>query len=121
MRLTRTHTLPNGLRVRLRFPHAGDRRALRDLHGRLDLPVDELELRRALRHDRREHVAVCAIGWLGREERLVGFAAGDVGGADPPLLVADREVAPRLEELLVAALADCGVTAAAAGAEERAV
>jgi hypothetical protein len=110
MHLSRSHTLPNGLRVRLRLPHAGDHRALRALHEGRELAATPLELRRALRHDPRDHVAVCATGWVGRQERLVGFAAADVHGAEPVLLLADEDVAPDVSELLLAALADCGVT-----------
>ncbi|HEU4977981.1 MAG TPA: hypothetical protein VFT42_03720 [Solirubrobacteraceae bacterium] len=111
MRLFGTHTLPGGRRVRARLPHTSDRRALRELQARLGLPdAGELEICRALRHQPRDHVAICATAWTGGREQLVGFACGDVAGTEPVVVVADEDVAPGLHDLLLRALAECGVT-----------
>lgn len=110
MRLSHTHTLPSGLRVRLRLPHTSDRRALRELHARLGLPAGDLELGRALRHHPRDHVAICATAWIDAVERLVGFACADVRGGAPVVVVADEDAAPGVRDLLLAGLAEAGVT-----------
>jgi hypothetical protein len=111
MHLSRTHPLDNGLRVRLRLPHTSDRRALRLLLDRLGEPAGELELRRALRHHPREHVAICASAWIGGGEQLVGFACADVRGTAPVAVIADEDSAPGVHDLLLEALAGYGVSA----------
>jgi hypothetical protein len=110
MRLSHSHQIGNGTRVRLRLPQPRDRRALRELHMRLGSPAGELELRRALRHQPGSHVAVCATAWIAGGEQLVGFACADVRGSEPVVVIADEGTAPGVRMLLLEALAECGVT-----------
>jgi hypothetical protein len=107
MLLTSSHRLPNGLRVRLRYPHTRDRAAVGALYGRLGLPCDELELRRLLSFDLRRRRVIFAVAWLDGVETLVG-AAGTTHDGDPTpdVLVADESLAPGVAELLRAALAE---------------
>lgn len=72
--LDRFHRLADGVKVRLRLPHVGDRRGLEDLLERLGLAADELDARWA--PGRRW--AVMATSWDGGSERVVGFAAVDL-------------------------------------------
>jgi hypothetical protein len=90
------HTLPGGLRVRLRLPHSSDR------HRVAALPApDELEAGRLLRFDPRRRLVLCATAWIGGSEALVGCGAIDLRpGAAPDLLLADETAAPQLGELL---------------------
>jgi hypothetical protein len=85
--LTGSHTLANGVRVRLR------------------LDAGELDLQRLLHFDPRSRRAVCAFAWIGGVETLVGFAVGDrtrAGGSE--VVLADPTVAPGLDDLLLAAV-----------------
>ena len=103
--LTGSHTLANGVRVRLRLPHTGDRAALANLHDRLGLEAGELELRRLLHFDPRSRRAVCAFAWIGGVETLAGFAVGErtqAGGSE--VVLADLTIAPGLDDLLLAAV-----------------
>jgi hypothetical protein len=103
--LTGSHTLANGVRVRVRLPHTGDRAALANLHRRLGLEAGELDLHRLLHFDPRSRRAVCAFAWIGGVEMLVGFAVGDrtrVGASE--IVLVDPTVAPGLDDLLLAAV-----------------
>ena len=71
MLLFRAHTLPSGLRVRVR---------------------------RLLRYDPRARAVVCATAWVDGAERLVGFAAAEPG--DELALLADEARAPGVTEVL---------------------
>ncbi len=98
--LDTTTTLPDGVRVRVRLPHASDRPGLRALHAHLGFEVGELELARALRFDPRRRVVACVTAWDGTAERLVGYGAIDLGADDVDLLVVDATRAPGAAELL---------------------
>jgi hypothetical protein len=74
-----SHPLPDGDRVRLRFPHALDRDGLHELLAAFGLAADDLDVRRALRCVPRRRVALCATGWVDGRERLVGFGALEDG------------------------------------------
>jgi len=104
--LNHSTTLPGGLRVGVRLPRPSDRLALRALHGRLGLPVDDLEVTRLMRHDPRRRAAIVATAWTAEGQLLLGFAAGDVGAGGPDVLLADPLAGPELDELLRAALAE---------------
>ena len=90
MRLHSTDLLPDGRRVRVRLPHAGDRAGLHELLAAFGLAADDLDVRRALRWSPERPVAV-AVEWDGAVERLVGFAAAGT-------LIALPGVAPLLRE-----------------------
>jgi len=62
--------------VRIRLPHGSDRPALRALHERAGVPIDELALTRLLRVDPRERCALIATAWSAGTEAIVGFAVG---------------------------------------------
>jgi hypothetical protein len=105
MLLTGSHRLANGVRVRLRYPHARDRAAVGALHARLGLPADELEVRRMLSFDLRHRRVVVAVAWVDGVETLVGAAGGShAGDPAPDVLLADEALAPGITELLRAAL-----------------
>jgi hypothetical protein len=106
MLLNRSTTLPSGLRATVRLPHSSDRPALRALHGRLGLPVDDLEVTRLMRHDPRLRGAVVALAWTSEGHSLLGLAAGDVGADAPDVLLVDPAAGLGLAELLTAALAE---------------
>ena len=107
--LGRRHELPDGLRVYLRLPHPGDGSRMRDLHLRVGLPVDELELSRVARFDPRRGVTICATVLVGTKELLVGYATAEVAPsrvASSPTIVVDDRLAPGLGALLARALHD---------------
>ena len=111
MLLGNPHTLPGGLRVRLRLPHVSDGPALRDLLARLGLQADELEVRRALRFDPLgPAVTAFATAFLDAREQLVGVASG---GRRTDLLLADEVAAPGIGALLEAALRERAAARAA--------
>lgn len=91
MLLFRAHTLPTGLRVRVRLPHRDD------ATGLVALGAGLMEAQRLVRFDPRTEAAVCATAWVDGAETLVGFARGD-------LLLADEERAPGVTAVLEAAL-----------------
>jgi hypothetical protein len=101
--LTRSHPLPDGTRVRLRLPQAGDRAGLVALHDRLGAPLDDMRMTRILRFDPRACVSVCATTLSGGTEVLVGYGHIDRDG-ESSLVVADEALAPGVAELLRAAL-----------------
>lgn len=103
--LTRTHPLPDGSRVRLRLPHAGDRAGLTALHERLGAPLDDVRMGRILRFDPRACLSVCATMLTGSTEVLVAYGHVDRDGAGS-LVVADEVLAPGVTELVAAALAE---------------
>ena len=103
MPLGPSHTLPSGIRVRLRPPRPADFGPLAALHTRLGLAVADLELRRLLRVDPRRRLAITATARTGGSETMVGFAAAD-HGAPPDALLADERNAPGIERLLRRAL-----------------
>jgi hypothetical protein len=103
--LTRSHPLPDGNRVRLRLPHAGDREGLIALHDRLGAPLDDMRMTRILRFDPRACVSVCATMLSGLTEVLVGYGHVDRDGASS-LVVADESLAPGVTQLVRAALAE---------------
>lgn len=106
MLLNRSTTLPSGRRATVRLPHGGDRPGLRALHGRLGLPVDDLEVTRLMRHDPRQRAAVVALAWTSEGHSLLGFAAGNVGADDPDVLLVDPAAGLGLADLLTTALAE---------------
>jgi hypothetical protein len=101
--LTRTHPLPDGTRVRLRLPQAGDRAGLVALHERLGAPLDDVRMGRILRFDPRACVSVCATTLTGLTEVLVAYGHVDRDGTSS-LVVADELLAPGVSELVRAAL-----------------
>src|SRR3954447_8568200 len=88
-RVPRSPALPNGLRVRVRLPHGSDRAALRDLHERSGVPLDEVALLRLLRVDTRRRCALVARAWVSGAESVVGFADCDVPPGDELGIVTD--------------------------------
>jgi hypothetical protein len=100
----RSTALPNGLRVRVRLPHGSDRGALRDLHERAGIALDELALIRLLRVDPRRRYALVATAWVSGAESVVGFADCDVPPADELGIVTDPAFGEELRELLGDAL-----------------
>jgi hypothetical protein len=102
--LTRTHPLPDGTRVRLRLPQAGDRAGLVALHQRLGAPLDDMRMRRILRFDPRDCLSVCATVLTGLTEVLVAYGHVDRDGTSS-LVVADEIAAPGVSGLVRAALA----------------
>jgi hypothetical protein len=103
--LTRTHPLPDGTRVRLRLPHAGDRAGLVALHERVGAPLDDVRMSRILRFDPRACLSVCATMLSGLTEVLVAYGHVDRDGT-ASLVVADELLAPGVTELVAAALAE---------------
>ena len=99
-----TTTLPDGLHLRVRLPHASDRAGLRALLGRLGLEAEELDVARALRFDPARRTVACATAWIDGEERLVAWGAIDAGRHAPDLLLADDATAPGAGGALAAAL-----------------
>src|SRR3954453_6650563 len=100
----RSTALPNGLRVRVRLPHGSDRAALRDLHERAGVPLDELALTRLLRVDPRRRCALVATAWVSGAQSVVGFADCDVPPGDELGIVTDPAFGEELPELLGDAL-----------------
>lgn len=105
MLLDSTTHLPDGLRIRVRLPHAGDRPALHDLHLRVGVEVDDLELSRALRFDPRARAVACVTAWVDGSEVVVGYGAIDRGAQRPDLLISDEAAAPGVRDVLTRALA----------------
>jgi hypothetical protein len=103
--LTRTHPLPDGDRVRLRLPQAGDRAGVVALHERLGAPLDDVRMSRILRFDPRACLSVCATMLAGHGEVLVAYGHVDRDGTSS-LVVADEALAPGVTELVAAALAE---------------
>ena len=103
MLLSRSHPLPDGSRVRLRLPQAGDRDGLIALHDRLGAPLEPLRLARILRFDPRACVSVCATMLTGLNEVLVAYGHIDRDG-EASLVVADEALAPGVADLVRAAL-----------------
>jgi hypothetical protein len=103
--LSRSHPLPDGARVRLRLPHAGDRAGLTELHERLGAPLEPLRLARILRFDPQACVSVCATMLNGLSEVLVAYGHIDRDGSSS-LVVADEAAAPGVAELVRAALVE---------------
>ena len=104
-RLDGSTTLPSGLRLRLRMPHAGDAPRVRALLGTLGLAAaDDLALSRLLRFDPLERVAVVASVLTGRSETIVGIAAMDRFADAPDLVLADERNAPGAGAALAEAL-----------------
>jgi len=103
--LTRSHPLPDGSRVRLRLPQAGDRAGLVALHERLGAPLDDVRMSRILRFDPRACLSVCATALTGLSEVIVAYGHVDRDGSSS-LVVADEVLAPGVTELVAAALAE---------------
>ena len=93
------------MHVRLRVPLRSDASRLRALHDRIGLEADELAVRRMLRFDPRETVAIAATMLVGRSEEIVGFAMRDRDAEDADLLLADEALAPGIRAHLDAAMA----------------
>jgi hypothetical protein len=104
--LDTTTQLPDGVRIRLRLPHATDLDGMRALHDRLGLKADELDVARALRFDPRRRAIVCATAWLGGAEAIVGYGAISFDRSTPDLLVVDEALAPGLRALIETLLLD---------------
>jgi hypothetical protein len=100
---TTTH-LPDGARVRLRLPQAGDRQGLLQLYGRLGVHATPLDLERALRFDPRRRAVVCATAWVGVTETIVGYAAIDLDAQTLDVLMVDEDLAPGLRVVLESVL-----------------
>ena len=103
MLLSRSHPLPDGTRVRLRLPQAGDRAGLVALHDRLGAPLDPLRLASIVRFDPRACLSVCATMLTGLSEVVVAYGHIDRDGEDS-LVVADEALAPGVADLVRAAL-----------------
>ena len=103
--LSRSHSIADGTRVRLRLPHGGDRAGLEALHERLGAPLEEVRLRRILRFDPRACLSVCATTFHGMTEVLVAYGHVDREG-NGELVVADEAAAPGVTGLVRAALAE---------------
>lgn len=99
--------LPSGLRVRLRLLHGSDRAALRALHERAGLEIDDVGLGRLFSVDPLRRIAIVATAWSGSEEAIVGFAIGD-RGAEAEQVIVDSVAGPELAAVLTAALAERG-------------
>ena len=93
------HPLPDGRRVRLRLPLAGDRAAAHELLRSLGVAADDLELRRALRCIPGRRAVVVATELHGLGQRLAGFAAVDLPHGSVTVLAA-----PKAADLLRAGL-----------------
>lgn len=106
MLLANSHTLADGLRVRLRLACGRDHAAVLDLAARAGSPCGELEAHRLVRASPVDRVAVCALVWSGRREVLAGFAAADLAGGEPDVLLVDEALAPGLGPLLRSAVAE---------------
>ena len=99
MLLFRAHTLPSGLRVRVRLPQRGDLAGLLDLHERAGRSLTELAARRLLHYDPRARAVVCATAWVDGAETLVGFAAA-APGEGFEIVLADEARAPGVSGVL---------------------
>lgn len=104
MLIDATTTLPDGLHLRVRLPHAHDRTGLHALHTRLGFRVEELELARALRFDPRRRAVACAVAFVAGTELPVAWGSIEIGAGAPDLLVADEALAPGAGVVLEAAL-----------------
>lgn len=101
--LFRTHTLPAGLRVRLRFPHRGDVAGLVALHERIGRPLSEFEAGRRVHFAPAREIVLCATAWVQGVETLVGCAGAPLDGGEL-WVVADEATAPGVGDALGAAL-----------------
>ena len=106
MPLSRSITLPDGQRVRLRLTRPSDRDRLRALFTTLGLEGNDFVLGRLTRFDPRKRTAVCATVFLGGTEAVVGYGAIDRFDDRPDLLLADEATAPGVGALLAGALCD---------------
>jgi hypothetical protein len=102
--LNSTTTLPNGSRLRIRLPQAVDRSALRELHDRLGLVAEALDIARMLRFDPQRVAVGCASIWDGTHETVVGYGAIHLDADAPHLLVCDEASAPGVRDALHEAL-----------------
>lgn len=100
-----TASLPDGTRIRLRLPHARDRAGLRDLHHRLGLDADDLDIARALRFDPRVRTTLCAVTWSDGQEHVVAYASTARGSRRAETVLADERSAPGAGAIVRAALA----------------
>jgi hypothetical protein len=97
--MARTHTLPDGKRVRLRMARARDEEALRVLLRRR--PRRHGADPRALAHfDPRHRVVVCATALVGSSQEIVGMGAADLNSEQPPEVVIAEDQSRELAELL---------------------
>jgi hypothetical protein len=104
MRLDRSTTLANGLRVRLRLSRPSDRPLLRVLCTRIGLEADDLWLGRLVRYSPQDRTAICATVFGGAGEAVVGYGAIERFADDPEVLLADEDTAPGVSDLLDGAL-----------------
>jgi hypothetical protein len=103
--LSRVHTLPSGVRVRLRLVQRRDEQAIRRLLAAGGLELDDIEVMRLVRFDPCARVVICATALIGFSDAVVGVAAGDrAPGAVPDLLVVDFAAGEGLDRLLAGAL-----------------
>jgi hypothetical protein len=100
MWLDRFHTLPSGLRVRLRLTRSSDRNGIRALLERASVGIEPIGL---IRFDPRRRLVVCATALLDGRETVVGVGSIELGAGEPDLVIADRR-ADRVDELLAGAL-----------------
>jgi hypothetical protein len=103
--LSRTHELPAGPRVRLRYARRSDLRGLRALLEARDIDASDVALSRLVRYDPSRRAVICASAQIGGTEVVVGVGAIDLHEhAEPDTLVVDGALTPGLTELLAAAL-----------------
>lgn len=101
----RTHTLDDGLRVRLRLARPGDQRPLATLLDRLGFTPLEHELLELVRFDPQRRAVICATALVDGREQILGFGAislGDPGGG--ATVVVEPEHAVAVSRLLRGAL-----------------
>lgn len=102
--IDRSHTLPDGSRLRVRLPQPRDRAGLAALHGRVGLQLPAFEVARVLRFDPRSEAVAVATAFLGRQEVVVAYAVQPHGAGEPRLLVEDPAFAPHAAAAVTAAL-----------------
>lgn len=102
---SRTHRLDNGLRVRLRLARPGDEGPLAVLLARLGYDPSESELLDLVRFDPHRRAVICATALIGGRDRVLGFAAADLGAdARSATVVVDPEHARGVSRLLRSAI-----------------
>ena len=103
--LSRVHTLPSGVRVRLRLVQRRDEQAIQRLLAAAGRELPDTEVMRLVRHDPCTRVVICATALIGASDAVVGVVAGQrTPGAVAELLVVEEAVGEGLEELLSGAL-----------------
>jgi hypothetical protein len=104
MHLERLHTLPSGLRVRLRLTRSSDRTGICSLLEGGSGPGG-LEPIALTRFDPRRRLVVCATALLDGHETVVGVGSIELGAPAPDVLIAD-ERADGVGDLVARALVE---------------